>query len=102
MKVVLNCVGPYRFLGERVVRACVESGASHIDISGEEQFIASMHLKYDDRAKEKGCYVIKRNVKYSHRVARKGAHCGRRSLKWLTVQFRGKKQLQKPGLLLPH
>ena len=52
-------MGPYRFLGERVVRACVDSGASHIDISGEEQFIASMHLKYDDRAKEKGCYVIR-------------------------------------------
>ena len=52
-------MGPYRFLGERVVRACVESGASHIDISGEEQFIASMHLKYDDRAKEKDCYVIR-------------------------------------------
>ena len=30
MKVVLNCVGPYRFLGERVVRACVDSGASRI------------------------------------------------------------------------
>ena len=56
---VLNCVGPYRFLGERVVRACVDSGASHIDISGEEQFIASMHLKYDDRAKEKDCYIIR-------------------------------------------
>ena len=42
---VLNCVGPYRFLGERVVSACVKGGASHIDIAGEEQFIASMHLK---------------------------------------------------------
>ena len=26
-KVVLNCVGPYRFLGERVVSACIEGGA---------------------------------------------------------------------------
>ena len=51
-------MGPYRFLGERVVSACVKGGASHIDISGEEQFIASMHLKYDDLAKESGVFVI--------------------------------------------
>ena len=41
-KVVLNCVGPYRFLGERVVKACVRGRASHIDISGEEQGTNSM------------------------------------------------------------
>ena len=35
--VVLNCVGPYRFYGEAVVKACVENGASHVDISGEPQ-----------------------------------------------------------------
>jgi hypothetical protein len=31
----LNCVGPYRFYGEDVVKACVENGAHHIDISGQ-------------------------------------------------------------------
>ena len=31
---------------------------SHIDISGEEQFIASMHLKYDNLARESGVFVI--------------------------------------------
>lgn len=55
-KVIVNCVGPYRykainqrflvlylklearrFYGEPVVKACVENGASHIDISGEIQ-----------------------------------------------------------------
>ncbi|TKS69938.1 Saccharopine dehydrogenase-like oxidoreductase [Collichthys lucidus] len=35
--IVLNCVGPYRFYGEPVVKACVENGAHHIDISGEPQ-----------------------------------------------------------------
>nr|XP_037842035.1 saccharopine dehydrogenase-like oxidoreductase isoform X2 [Chlorocebus sabaeus] len=35
--VVLNCVGPYRFYGEPVIKACVENGASCIDISGEPQ-----------------------------------------------------------------
>ena len=35
--VVVNCVGPYGFYGETVVRACIESGAHHLDVSGEPQ-----------------------------------------------------------------
>ncbi|OWK60043.1 Saccharopine dehydrogenase-like oxidoreductase [Lonchura striata] len=57
-RVVLNCVGPYRFFGEPVVEACVENGASCIDISGEPQFLEGMYLKYNERAAEKGVYVI--------------------------------------------
>jgi len=37
--VVLNCVGPYRFHGEKVVEACLKSGAHHLDISGEPAFL---------------------------------------------------------------
>lgn len=36
-KVVVNCVGPYRFYGEPVVKACVNNGAHHVDVSGEPQ-----------------------------------------------------------------
>lgn len=36
-KVVVNCVGPYRFYGEAVVKACVNNGAHHVDVSGEPQ-----------------------------------------------------------------
>ncbi|KAG9344775.1 hypothetical protein JZ751_010462 [Albula glossodonta] len=35
--IVLNCVGPYRFYGEPVVKACVENGTHCIDICGEPQ-----------------------------------------------------------------
>ncbi|XP_076011677.1 saccharopine dehydrogenase-like oxidoreductase [Genypterus blacodes] len=56
--VVLNCVGPYRFYGEPVVKACVENGAHHIDISGEPQFLESMQLNYNSTAAESGVYVI--------------------------------------------
>ena len=45
-KVVLNCVGPYRFYGEPVVEACVEAGSHHVDISGEPQYLEKMQLKY--------------------------------------------------------
>lgn len=56
--IVLNCVGPYRFYGEPVVKACVENGAHHIDVCGEPQFLESMQLNYDSQAAEKGVYLI--------------------------------------------
>ncbi|KAJ3071800.1 hypothetical protein HDU98_004768 [Podochytrium sp. JEL0797] len=38
-RVVINCVGPFRFSGVEVVTACVEAGTSYVDISGEPEFI---------------------------------------------------------------
>ncbi|XP_077998254.1 saccharopine dehydrogenase-like oxidoreductase [Glandiceps talaboti] len=57
-KLVMNCVGPYRFWGEQVVKACVENGAHHLDISGEPQFLENMQLKYHSLAKENNVYVV--------------------------------------------
>ncbi|XP_066281581.1 saccharopine dehydrogenase-like oxidoreductase isoform X3 [Branchiostoma lanceolatum] len=57
-QVVLNCVGPYRFFGEPVVKACVKNKAHHIDISGEPQYLESMQFKYDEEAKKKGVYIV--------------------------------------------
>ncbi|NXN99935.1 SCPDL oxidoreductase, partial [Rhinopomastus cyanomelas] len=57
-RLVLSCAGPYRFLGEPVVKACVENGANYIDISGEPQFLEGMYLKYNEKAAEKGVYVV--------------------------------------------
>lgn len=57
-KLILNCVGPYRFYGEQVVKACVEFGCHHVDISGEPFYLEKMQLDYHDLAKEKGVYVI--------------------------------------------
>ncbi|MGH0114395.1 UNVERIFIED_CONTAM: hypothetical protein FKN15_005877 [Acipenser sinensis] len=56
--IVLNCVGPYRFFGEPVVKACVENGAHCIDISGEPQFLEGMQLNYNSQAAKNGVYVI--------------------------------------------
>lgn len=36
-KVLINCVGPYRHWGEQTVKACVESGTHHVDVSGEPE-----------------------------------------------------------------
>lgn len=56
--IVLNCVGPYRFYGEPVVKACVENGAHHIDLCGEPQFLEAMQLNYDSSAADKDVFVI--------------------------------------------
>ncbi|KAI5101946.1 saccharopine dehydrogenase a [Silurus meridionalis] len=56
--IILNCVGPYRFYGEPVVKACVENGAHCVDISGEPQYLESMQLDYDGAAAEGGVYII--------------------------------------------
>ncbi|KAK5985145.1 hypothetical protein GCK32_014084 [Trichostrongylus colubriformis] len=57
-KVILNAVGPYRLYGEVVVKAAVENGASHVDISGEPAFLEKMQMLYGEKAKEKGVYVV--------------------------------------------
>ncbi|CAL8317289.1 unnamed protein product [Boreogadus saida] len=56
--VILNCVGPYRFFGEPVVKACIENGAHCIDICGEPQFLERMQCEYHSQALERGVYVI--------------------------------------------
>ncbi|KAG7244258.1 hypothetical protein INR49_004396 [Caranx melampygus] len=56
--VILNCVGPYRFYGEPVVKACIENGAHYVDICGEPQFLERMQLEYHTKAMDRGVYVI--------------------------------------------
>ncbi|KAG9462262.1 hypothetical protein GDO78_014501, partial [Eleutherodactylus coqui] len=48
----------YRFYGEAVVRACVENKTHFVDISGEAQYLESMHLKYNDQAADNGVYIV--------------------------------------------
>jgi short subunit dehydrogenase-like uncharacterized protein len=64
-KLVLNCVGPYAYLGESVVKAVVEASEEskgdpthYIDLSGEPNFIERMVLQYRARAKAAGSAVI--------------------------------------------
>ncbi|XP_068198507.1 saccharopine dehydrogenase-like oxidoreductase [Antennarius striatus] len=56
--VILNCVGPYRFHGEPVVKACISNGAHYLDICGEPQFLERMQLEYHTQALNRGVYVI--------------------------------------------
>eukprot|EP00002_Diphylleia_rotans_P030557 TRINITY_DN6290_c0_g1_i1.p1 TRINITY_DN6290_c0_g1~~TRINITY_DN6290_c0_g1_i1.p1 ORF type:complete len:165 (+),score=27.99 TRINITY_DN6290_c0_g1_i1:67-561(+) len=57
-RLVINCVGPFRFYGEAVVRACVTNGTDYVDICGEPQFIEAMQYKYNEDAQKNDCIVI--------------------------------------------
>ncbi|VDN32881.1 unnamed protein product [Cylicostephanus goldi] len=57
-KVIINAVGPYRLYGEPVVKAAVENGANHVDISGEPAYLEKMQMIYGQRAKENGVYIV--------------------------------------------
>ncbi|CAM9575588.1 unnamed protein product, partial [Discosporangium mesarthrocarpum] len=57
-RLCLNCTGPYRFLGEPVVHACVDVGTDYIDLCGEPEFMASMVLKYHEKALAKQVLIM--------------------------------------------
>ncbi|GLT66325.1 hypothetical protein SLA2020_386940 [Shorea laevis] len=57
-KLILNCVGPFRLLGEPVVAACTSSGCDYLDICGEPEFMEKMEAKYHEKAIETGSLVV--------------------------------------------
>uniref|UniRef100_A0A2A4JJC6 Saccharopine dehydrogenase NADP binding domain-containing protein n=1 Tax=Heliothis virescens TaxID=7102 RepID=A0A2A4JJC6_HELVI len=57
-KLLVNCCGPYRLYGEPVVKAAVDSKCHYIDVTGEPQFMELMQIRYDERAREAGVFVI--------------------------------------------
>ncbi|ESO13187.1 hypothetical protein HELRODRAFT_105775 [Helobdella robusta] len=57
-KVLLNCVGPYRFYGTAVVQACIESGTHHFDISGETEWLEKIQLHMDKEARNREVFVV--------------------------------------------
>ncbi|KAJ3410082.1 hypothetical protein HDV05_004107 [Chytridiales sp. JEL 0842] len=56
--VLINCVGPFRYFGEPVVKACVETGTDYVDITGEPEFVDKMYVRYNDKAKSDGVKVV--------------------------------------------
>lgn len=57
-RVLINCCGPYRFYGPAVVKACLEAGTDHVDVTGEPQFMERMQLEHNKEAEDKGVYVV--------------------------------------------
>ncbi|KAI8987703.1 saccharopine dehydrogenase [Mycotypha africana] len=57
-KVLINAVGPFRFMGEYVVRACVENGCHYVDVTGEPEFVERMQRTYQDKAKANKVTIV--------------------------------------------
>lgn len=57
-RVIINCCGPYRFYGEPVIKACLETGTHQVDVTGEPEYMETIQLKYNKEAQEKGVYIV--------------------------------------------
>lgn len=57
-KVLITTVGPYIRYGEKLVKACIDSGTHYLDITGEPAFVQDILHKYHADALEKGTLVI--------------------------------------------
>jgi short subunit dehydrogenase-like uncharacterized protein len=57
-RLLINCVGPYRFYGEPVVRACVEGRTHYVDVTGEPEFIERMMLTYGEEAARQDVLIV--------------------------------------------
>jgi short subunit dehydrogenase-like uncharacterized protein len=57
-RVVLTTVGPYMDYGEAVLRASVEGGAHHFDITGEPDFIEIARTRYHETAVSKKLCIV--------------------------------------------
>jgi len=56
-RLVLNATGPYRFLGEAVVEACIQAGTDYIDLCGEPEFMERMLLRHHEDSRAAGVLV---------------------------------------------
>ncbi len=57
-RVVVSTVGPFALYGENLVRACVEEGIDHCDITGESHWVIQMISRYQTRAVETGARIV--------------------------------------------
>ncbi len=57
-RVVVSTVGPYVEYGEPVVKACVEAGTHHLDITGEPAFLTLLEERYHEAARAKGVRLV--------------------------------------------
>lgn len=57
-KVVLTTVGPYQTYGEKLLKACVDSGTGYVDLCGEPAWMHQMIAKYQTAANKSGAAIV--------------------------------------------
>jgi short subunit dehydrogenase-like uncharacterized protein len=56
--VLLTTVGPYALYGEKVFKACAESGTHYFDVTGEFPWVLKMIRKYEKTAQASGALMF--------------------------------------------
>ncbi|KAI8333901.1 saccharopine dehydrogenase [Chlamydoabsidia padenii] len=56
--VLINAVGPFRFMGDYVVRSCVEQRCHYVDVTGEPEFVERMQRTYHKQAVDKKMTIV--------------------------------------------
>jgi short subunit dehydrogenase-like uncharacterized protein len=57
-RVVITTVGPYTHYGEPLVAACADAGTDYVDLCGEPEFVDTMYLRHDTRARQTGARLV--------------------------------------------
>lgn len=57
-KVVTTLVGPYQLYGEKLLKACIETGTDYTDLCGEPAWMAKIIREANDAAKASGARIV--------------------------------------------
>merc|ERR1712228_608107 len=57
-KLVISCIGPYRLVGENVLKCCAQNGTHYVDICGEPDFMERCAFKYYETAQSTGAIIV--------------------------------------------
>lgn len=57
-RVILSTVGPYALYGERLVKACAETGTDYCDLTGEVHWVKRMIERYETVAQQTGARIV--------------------------------------------
>ena len=57
-RVVISTVGPYALYGERLVKACAQTGTDYCDLTGEPQWVRQMIERYQATAQNSGARIV--------------------------------------------
>jgi len=57
-EILINCVGPYRYYGEEIIKQCLNTNTHHVDFSGEPEYLETIQLKYNQIAANRNVFII--------------------------------------------
>ncbi|HET6611870.1 MAG TPA: saccharopine dehydrogenase NADP-binding domain-containing protein [Kofleriaceae bacterium] len=56
--VVVSAAGPFSAIGEPIIAAAIDAGASYLDTTGEQAFMRDIYERYESRARKRGVAVV--------------------------------------------